>query len=253
MLSKNELKYYSSLLRKKERDEEGKFIAEGKRIVEEGLRSNFNCEILILTDSFLEKNERFLTNYSIRGEIVGEKEFRKLVDTEHPQGIMGVFHKKEKLDSIPSVSGHIVILEDISDPGNAGTILRNCDWFGVTSVIFSSRSVEPYNPKVVRSSMGSLFHLDIIEPDDLKDIINQLKKLSYTIICADMKGQSLYELNPDPKTALILSSEAFGPSHEITSLSDLTVTIPGKGKAESLNVASASAVILSQLTRTNAD
>lgn len=249
MLSKNELKYYSSLLRKKEREEVGKFIAEGKRIVEEGLKSSFVCDLVLCTEFFLAKNEGFLDNYSPRTEIISEKDFLKISDTEHPQGILGVFYKKEKTDTIKNTAGLIVLLENISDPGNAGTILRNCDWFGITTVIFSGNSVEPYNPKLIRSSMGALFHLDLIESENIIDSINKLKDLSYTILCADMNGTNLYDYKPQPKTALVLSSEAFGPSNEILGVADTIITVPGKGKAESLNVASASAVILSHLSR----
>lgn len=248
MLSKNELKYYSSLLRKKERDSEGKFIAEGKRIVEEGLKSNFFCEIIICTDEFLKKNPLLTGNYSARTETVIEKDFHKLSDTEHPQGVLGVFYKSPSEKNLPG-SGLVVLLESVSDPGNAGTIIRNADWFGVSTVIFNEKSVDPYNLKVVRASMGSLFHLDVFETTNFTDNIRELKSHSYTIICADMAGESVYDYKPAPNTALILSSEAFGPSQEVLKLADKIITIPQKGKAESLNVASASAVILSHLTK----
>jgi len=249
MLSKGELKYYSSLLRKKERENEKKFIAEGKRIVEEGLKSNFICEVIICTEMFLEKNRQFLQSHSARIETVNEGDFLKLSDTDNPQGILGVFHQIQSPDKLIPDSGLIVFLENISDPGNAGTILRNCDWFGVTTVIFNNQCVEPYNPKVVRSSMGSLFHLDVHEVSDTLQILREMKDRRYKIICADLDGQNLYDFQPDNKSALILSSEAFGPSSDVLNLSEIILSIPQKGKAESLNVASASAVILAHLTK----
>lgn len=251
MLSKIELKYYSSLLRKKIRSEEGKFLCEGRRMIEEGLHSSFKCEIVFASTHFRENNPDFmksLEEFNLRTEPVTNSDFQKLSDTENPQGIAAVFH-------MPGVKEHIgksdliVALENVADPGNAGTIIRTGDWFGIKEVVLSENSVELYNPKVLRSSMGSVFHLKAFESPNFFDTLRDLKSKGYRILCADMEGENVFDFVPDAKSVLVLSSEAQGPSEELLSMSDNVLAIPRLGRAESLNVASASAVILAEITR----
>ena len=143
----------------------------------------------------------------------------------------------------------IVALENISDPGNLGTIIRNCDWFGVNNILLSKECAEIYNQKVIRASMGSLFHLSIIEENDLINSLKDLKTKNYDIVTADLDGENLYKFKRGKDIAIVFCNEANGPSKELLKISNRKITIPQKGKAESLNVASASAVILSELTR----
>lgn len=251
MLTKNQLKYYTSLHRKKNRKEENKFLVEGKRIVEEGLKCDYVCELVFLSNSFKVSNPdilKQLINSKIRFELLKEEDFEKLCLTKNPQGIAAVFYKKNIDQKSYQHSKIIVALENISDPGNEGTIIRNCDWFGIKEIIIGENCVELFNPKVIRSTMGSIFHLNIFEEENLLLKINLLKTHGYQIVCADINGDNLFEFNPSQKSLIIFSSEAFGPSNEIIKLSDKIITIPKKGKAESLNIASASAVILSYLS-----
>jgi TrmH family RNA methyltransferase len=142
----------------------------------------------------------------------------------------------------------LVFLDQLSDPGNAGTIIRNCDWFGIRDVLLSEGTVELYNPKVVRATMGSLFHLKIYE--ELKpEILEKLKGRGYKIICSDIKGEDILDFEPPEKSIIVFSNEARGPDNKIREIADYIVSINKKGKAESLNVASASAVILAMLTK----
>jgi TrmH family RNA methyltransferase len=251
MLTANELKYYSSLLKKKCRSIENKFIVEGKRFVDEGLKSEHNCEVIIHTSKFKLSG---LNNYDIirlkdiRVEQVKSSEFKKLSDTKTPQNIVAVFHKK-KYSAENKINRLIVALENISDPGNLGTILRTCDWFGISHIIISGTSADLYNPKVLRSSMGSIFHVNALCPDDFYRELSELKAAGYAIVCADLGGTNIYNYSPGKKTAIVFCSEASGPSDNLRSLAVERVTIPKLGEAESLNVASASAVILSQLTK----
>ena len=143
----------------------------------------------------------------------------------------------------------VVGLENISDPGNLGTIIRNCDWFGIKTVILSPNCPEVHSPKVLRSSMGSFFHLNIFEENKFYDSLFNYQKKGYQILCADLRGDNIYEMNKVSKTVIVFSSEAEGPSKELKTMSNKFIKIPRLGKAESLNVASASAVILSELTR----
>ena len=247
MISKNKLKYYSALVRKKDRDIHKKFIAEGLKAIEEGLNSSYSCEIVLVTVDYENINKEFPRKYNVPIETVNEKDFSMLTDTVTPQGIAAVFNYPPVKDVNNIKSGLIVCLENIADPGNLGTIIRNCDWFGVTDVVLSKNSADPFSPKAVRSSMGSIFHLNIYDETEVSTFLENYKKKSYKVLCADTEGEDIYSFQSERNNIVILASEAHGPSVDILRLSDHRITIPRYGKGESLNVASASAVILSRL------
>ncbi|MBK9097925.1 MAG: RNA methyltransferase [bacterium] len=253
MISKSELQYYSSLLTKKHRKSEKKFLVEGMKSVLEGINSNYECEVIFITNKFAEQYEdtiKMLEKAKKKTISLKQKEFEKLSDTETPQGIAAVFVKPglEFSPELISDDKIIVMLDNISDPGNLGTIFRNCDWFGVKNILLSENIVDYTNPKVIRSSMGSVFHVNIFENIN-SDNLNALKKDGYEILAADLEGENVFTYRSDKKKILILSSESHGPTKEIEKLSDKKISIPKIGNAESLNVASASAVLLAQLTK----
>ena len=252
MISKNELKYYSSLLKKKFRESEKKFIVEGKKSVYEEIESKFNCEIVFVTNKFSSEEDQFIKNLESRNfkvAILKSVDFNKISDTKTPQGIAAVFEiKKNKLNLLSLDDQLLVYLENISDPGNLGTIIRTCDWFGIQNIFLSKDTSEIFNPKVIRSSMGSCFHVNIFE-DVTLDEIAVLKKSGYEFLCGDIDGKNIYDLNRGKHTLLFLANESNGPSEKLLSIIDKKITIPGKGKAESLNVASALAIILAELTK----
>jgi TrmH family RNA methyltransferase len=253
MITKKELQYYSSLLSKKYRKKENKFLVEGTKSVLEGLNSRFKCEVIFMTNQFEEENEEIVSQIQITKHkviILKQKEFEKISDTETPQGIAGVFQKpKLNNDKISSIDNDVVVmLDNISDPGNLGTIIRNCDWFGVNNILLSESIADYTNPKVIRSSMGSVFHINLFEEIDSKKLL-ELKKRGYEILCADLEGENVFTYKSDKKKILILSSESHGPSEEIELVSDKKICIPRIGNAESLNVASASSVLLAVLTK----
>ncbi len=251
-LSLNQIKYFSSLLTKKGRKKENKFIVEGKRIVDEALKSNFEIQTVIVTTDFVEKNEQLLVKWGISDKLflINQKDFRRISDTKSPQGIAAVVINRNVSSKVDITDKLIVALENISDPGNLGTILRNCDWFGIKHVIINQYCAELENPKTIRASMGALFHLNIIDDNDFYSSLSELKKSGYQIISSDLGGKDIFKFNRPEKTVVVFSNEAFGPSIDIKNIADYSVTIPRIGNAESLNVASASAVILSQLTKT---
>jgi RNA methyltransferase, TrmH family len=253
MISKRELQYYSSLLAKKHRQAENKFIVEGKKSVFEGLSSSYKCEIVFVTNKFSEENQDSLAQLSkkkYRIETLKQKDFQRICDTETPQGIASVFLKPKRIFSQTAFTEDkiIVMLDNISDPGNLGTIIRTCDWFGVKNIFLSEIIVDYTNPKVIRSSMGSVFHINLYE-DVNTSKLDKLKEDDFEILCADIEGENIFTYKSDKKKILVLSSEAHGPSKEIEKLSDKKICIPKIGNAESLNVASASAVLLAQLTK----
>ena len=251
MLTKNELKYYSSLLLKKNRNEERKFLVEGKKLLIAALNSNLHCELILSTTSFEDANPEFFNQTvfrDLRREIIKQKELEKLSDTKTPQGLIGVF-KKEVNKKIRIESKIVVALENISDPGNMGTIIRNCEWFGISDIILSEECAEIFNPKVIRASAGSVFHVNICGDQDFYNIITNLKSAGYKVICGDLEGEDLRKYKPAEKLIIVFANEAGGPSSKILELSDYTITISGKGKGESLNVASATAIILYELSK----
>ncbi|MGK9369231.1 TrmH family RNA methyltransferase [Melioribacter sp. Ez-97] len=250
-MTKNELKYYSSLQKKKHRKTEGKFPVEGAKLIREAIESEFICEIVFYTHLFEDKYGEFLEYLKFKGcksELISQKELERLSDTETPQGIIGIFSEKNVSTSNANPQ-FLLALEDISDPGNMGTIIRNADWFGLKKIIASNNCAEIYNPKVIRSSAGSVFHIEILFSNDFYDLLAGLKKDGYIVLTADLKGESIYEFTPGGKIILTLSNEAKGPSDKLKSITDKLITIPGGGRAESLNVASASAVLISELAR----
>ncbi len=252
MLTKNELKSYSGLLKKRQRLTENKFIVEGRKILEEAISSGLKCEIVCTTNQFSESNPDIiqkLSNQQVRIEIIKRNEIERLSDAKTPQEICGIFHIPQKNENISSNPSLVVMLDNINDPGNVGTIIRTCDWFGLRELVLSCNSADVYNPKVIRSTMGSLFHLQEVRYAELTDEILRYKQSSYKILLADLAGESIYEYGSESKSVIIFSSEAHGPTKELIDLVDGRITIPGSGSAESLNVASAAAIILSELTR----
>ncbi len=248
MLSINEKKYYSSLKVKKYRTVEKKFIAEGKRLVEEGLNSSYNCELIVFTEQFANQFPDFVATFpkKTRNEIISEKDFSKFSETKNPQGVAAVF-------DIPAIkhfrpTNLVVALENIADPGNLGTILRTADWFGLNDIIINSDSADIYNSKVVRSSMGALFHCNVYQSDEFYEILKGMKS-EYKLLIADLGGNNLFETDSDKKSVLVMCNEANGPTQEIKELATDRITIPRFGKAESLNVASAAAIIIGHFAK----
>lgn len=250
-ITKNQLKEISSLLNKKFRKQQNRFILEGKRLVEQGLSSKYLCEQIIVTDDFNKENQSFIQLVKISGkpvEIVKSSEFKKLSDTKTPQGIAAVFKipQNQKIDNNENL---IVALENVSDPGNLGAVLRNCDWFGIKTIIVSEDSADIYNSKVLRSSMGAVLNLKVIIARDFLESLNGLKDKGFSILTADMEGESLYEYSPEGKNIVVFSNEANGPTEKLLEICDEKINIPKRGQVESLNVACASSVILSEFTK----
>lgn len=249
MITRNELKYYSSLTQKKFRESESKFIVEGVKNVTEGLNSHFDCEIVFATFEFAELNKQLLAKIkkkNVRIEILRSQDFIRISETKTPQGISAVFkYAKLKFDPNKTESNILVYLDNISDPGNLGTILRSCDWFGINEVLISKYAVDYLNPKAIRASMGSIFHLYVFEYID-HEILFRLKEHDYLIISTDLDGRNLFEFKFPEKFVLVFSNESTGPSEEVKKISDTVLTIPKFGQAESLNVAIASGIVLSR-------
>ena len=246
MLSNSQIKLFKSLHNKKFRFAEKQFIIEGHRLIEEAFRAKTKFNAIWCTEEYADKNSELLTALKRANntwETTSVKSLSQVCDSQNNQGIIALLTLPNQDQFEISISP-ILLLDNISDPGNMGTILRSAEWFGIKNIICSSKCVDIYNSKVIRSAMGAHFHLNQIVQDNLIQIIPQLKNEGFSIIGADLDGVSINEFSPPQKWALILGNEAHGLSPHIKSLLDESVTIPKSGKIESLNVAVASGVIL---------
>jgi len=261
MLSKAKLKELGKLGTKKERTGQGRFLIEGLRLCEEAAVSSWSIETALFTQSFGEKTRekallQRLHSLGVESIPVKSQDLARLSDTVTAQGIVFVVKvKKRSVDEMwrkdlaASKSQVVLALDGINDPGNLGTLIRTADAFGVTAALVSSDTVELYNPKVVRATMGSIFHLPVFDQLELEVTIPQLKKRQFQILGTHVaQGKSLDQVRPSRKTCLLIGSEAEGLSHGLLRLSDEIVRIPSFGKAESLNVAVASGILLYEIT-----
>ena len=252
-LSQNLLKAYAKLTQKKYRLSERKFLVEGVHLVEEALKSDWNVEAVIVSDHGLVKEIGGLEQLDVARktdlyECPG-KEFKKLTDTVTSQGIVAIVRMKEyqaeNFWKILPARRLVIALDDVADPGNVGTILRTCDWFGVDGVILSNDSVELFNPKVLRSTMGAVFHLPIFRDADLASMLEYGKTLSFRIITTVLNaGTTLDRFSFPSKSIVVFGNEARGISQLIQRLADESISIPKFGNAESLNVGVACGIIL---------
>ncbi|MCF6270741.1 MAG: RNA methyltransferase [Melioribacteraceae bacterium] len=251
MLTKRELKYYSSLNKVKYRKIERKFIVEGVKLVDEAINSNFDCELIIASDSFAKTHSNKLNEYkhSTIVQTISDYDFKNIADTQTPQGILAIMEIPLQRYIDETSDNTVVALENISDPGNLGTIIRTCDWFGIKNIIVSSNSADIYNPKVIRSTMGSLFHVNIHISENICGTLKALKQNGKYILCADMNGENIYTLEKKKSSVLVFSNEANGPTERLLEIADSIISIPKFGEAESLNVATAAAVVISEFVK----
>ncbi len=241
MLSKNQIKLISSLKQKKYRDLHGFFVVEGVKGVSELLESDFELHHLYETKSDFESVNSKRTQIS-------DKDLQKISFLKTSNSVLALFKKPSILD-VP-IDGLVLVLDDIRDPGNLGTIIRLCDWYGIESLICSKQTVDCYNPKVIQATMGSITRVKI-DYVDLKQFLP--KNESIPIFGAFMNGDNIYKKTNLPQHAfLILGNEANGISRDVEKLVDERISIPRFGKlkaTESLNVATATAILLSEFRR----
>ena len=239
-ISKNQLKLITSLSQKKYRQKHDLFIAEGVKVLNELLNSTFEIEILFCTDDF---ETAISENKIVR---ISETELKRVSTLKSPNKALGIFKipKEKTLQN----SGLTIALDAINDPGNLGTIIRLCDWFGVTQLVCSKDTVGCYNQKVVQASMGSLTRVSI----HYKDLENYITKSNLDTFIADMDGENVYKTKLPKEGILVMGNEANGVSEEIKSLLQYKISIPRFGETqetESLNVATATAILLSEFKR----
>ena len=238
ILSNNHQKLITSLSQKKYRQKHQLFIAEGVKVVEEFLKSSYELEILFSTDPYFSFLDCFVQ--------VTNQELKKISSLKTPNKVLALFKipSEKKVNS----SGLIVALDTINDPGNLGTIIRLCDWFGVEQLVCSKETVDCYNTKVVQASMGSLTRVST----SYLNLPEYLKTVSIPIYIADMNGVNIHKTNLPTSAVLVMGNEANGISDTLKSLISNKISIPRYGdsmQVESLNVATATAILLNEFRR----
>lgn len=237
LITKNEIKFFKALQVKKTRYEEKLFIVEGAKSVLEALKSDFKVHTICVTEDFLKQIPAVLLKKQVV-KICKESDLVSMGTFESNNAGLVVLHMK---DASPiSKSGLILVLDDISDPGNLGTIVRTADWFGVTDIVCSLNTTDFYSPKVINSTMGSFTRVNI-HYLNLKEFFATNKKIVYG---AFLGGELLgtHQLNTD--SVLVIGNEAKGISAEVAQFVDTKVTIKGAGNAESLNASIATSILL---------
>lgn len=238
MLSKNQVKLIQKLHYKKYRNELNLFIVEGKKSINEFLQAGYTPQLLIATEAFTTNVSQHLITP------VSKDELRKVSALQNPDEGLAVFEQPKHKGILQE--GVIVALDNVQDPGNLGTIIRLCDWFGVETLLCNTQTVDCYNPKVVQASMGSLTRVAV----HYLDLAAFLTTTALPVYTMDLEGENLYTATFPKDCILILGNEANGISTEVRALSNEVITIPRFSqhqRTESLNVAMAGAIILSEV------
>ena len=268
------IKYLRSLLEKgSARKKNRQFIVEGIKLVDEALEYGKVCEIIIseslykeiildglIKNALLADNGKNLIAYVNEGNsttVVSDAVFKTVSETINPQGVVAVVTmpeyeilNEEFLAQTYNKTGKIklLILEDTADPGNLGTIMRTAEAAGVTGVIMGRGTVDIFNPKAVRSTMGSIFRLPFIYVEDVRETIRELKKYGISFYAAHLKGKQSYkDVKYSDKAGILIGNEARGLSPETAELADIYIIIPMQGKVESLNAAVAAALMMYEI------
>jgi TrmH family RNA methyltransferase len=240
MLSKNQIKLITSLQQKKQRNIHRLFFAEGIKVIQELLESKFELEHLFTTQNDFQEVS---TDKKVH---IDEGDLKKISVLSTPNSCLAVFKipNEKKIQD----SGLILALDAVRDPGNLGTILRLCDWFGINQLICSKDAVDIYNPKVVQATMGSIARVNV----NYIDLESLISETPLPVFGTFMEGDNIYKTDLPQEGIIVLGNEANGISPEIEKLIKQRLTIPRFGpiqKTESLNVATATAVILSEFRR----
>lgn len=247
------VKNVRKLKEKKYRDIENKFIVEGIKLVEEAIIENANIQLIIICEECI--NDGTLSKellYKIAKYeciYVTKKVFGLISDVKSPQGILAIIEKNNKSNKIDYSQDIIIALDDIQDPGNLGTILRTVDSAGLNQIVISKNSADSYNTKVVRSTMGAIFRVNIIETDNLVETLKQVQKNKFEIVVTALDTKnSIYDIEYKNKV-IVIGNEANGVSKEVQDLANKKVKIPMLGKTESLNASVATSIMIYEYVR----
>ena len=247
------VKSIKKLKDKKYRDERKEFIIEGIRMIKEAILEKAKIKTIVVCDDCASSGNipsdllYEIAKYDV--VYVTEKVFNTITDVATHQGILAVIERTATEESISYDEDIIVVLDDIQDPGNMGTILRTVDSIGLSQILVSKGTTDSYNPKVVRSTMGAIFRVNVIECENLEKTVKELKKHKYDICATCLEeSKSLYDTE-FTKTAVIIGNEGNGVSEQLLNIADKKIKIPMLGKTESLNASVATGIVLYEIVR----
>ena len=247
------IKHVKKLKDKKYREQSNEYVIEGIKLVEEAINENAKIKQIVICEECTKTQE---ISKKLMYEIasfdciyVTENVFNNITEVKNPQGILAVIERKNSENEINYNEDIIVALDGIQDPGNLGTILRTVDSIGLKQILVSKETADVYNPKVVRSTMGAIFRVKVIECEDLEKTLKEIKKHKYEIVVTSLHtNESIYDIEYNKKV-IVIGNEANGVSKEIQEMSDKKVKIPMLGKTESLNASVATGVVLYEYVR----
>jgi TrmH family RNA methyltransferase len=245
MLVKSKIKYIQSLGQKKLRDELGVFVAEGPKIIKEFLAAeNVKPVNIFATRNWIETTAAFRGGFSLDEIIeVTDQELERISFLQSPNQVLGVF-EKPVFDAGFGEGGLVLLLDEIQDPGNLGTIIRTADWFGIKKMLCSSNGTDAFNPKVVQSSMGSLARVRVIY-EDLESFLTNNSGIP--VYATTLDGENIFDSKKISRAFILIGNESKGISESLLRLSTQRVTIPKWGDAESLNAATAAGIVMAVL------
>jgi len=248
--SNSQVKYLVQLQNKtKIRKENKEFVVEGIKMVEEAPKDRIIK--IYVSEHFVKANEETVNNFGVEYEIVSDNVFSQISDTKTPQGILAIvkmldYSMNDLMNNIPLIA----IIDNLQDPGNLGTIIRTGEGAGISGVLMSSNTVDIYNPKTIRSTMGSIFRVPFVYENDFLDAIDFIRNKNITIYAAHLDGKNSYTAEKySGPSAFLIGNESNGLSEEAAKKADVLIRIPMCGKVESLNAAIATTVLLYEAKR----
>lgn len=247
------VKSIRKLKEKKYRDIENCYVIEGIKLIKEAINENAKIKEIVVCEECINSGEidkdtlYEIAKYNVI--YVTEKVFNAITDVKTPQGILAVIEKKALNKQIDYSQDIIIALDGVQDPGNMGTILRTVDSANLNQIIVSKDSADCYNPKVVRSTMGAIFRVNIIEVDNLKETLEAVKKNKFKVMVTALDtNESIYSVDYNNKV-IVIGNEANGVSKEVQAIADEKVKIPMLGKTESLNASVATGIMIYEYVR----
>jgi len=236
VLTKSDIKRINSLKRKSKRNEYGLFVVEGVKIVQELMDSDFKIQQIFALQSELDQFKNAIS--------VSEKDLGRITHLSNPNKVLALV-EIPKMNKLDRTNETILVIDGVNDPGNLGTIIRTADWFGIKQIICSENSVDCFNSKVIMSTMGSIFRINI----SYQHLPSYLAKADLPIYGALLEGESIYKTEFSSPSIILMGSESHGISEELIPFINHPVTIPGAGNTESLNLGVSTAIFCSEYYR----